>query len=92
MPYIQIACFYSFVTDDGIDTIGIDVLCSLLKTNTSLTQLEIHSLSCEQSNESECFHHLFGTDNRIEMEGVKALRRMLERNTTMTTLLLDSLN
>ena len=88
---MKMTALFSFVTDDGIETHDIVSLCESLEQNTSLTQLEIHSLCNKHLVKMHCFT-LFGTDNKIEMNGIEALKQMLERNTTIEKLTFESLD
>ena len=66
---------------------GVKAICEVLKTNTSLTSLNLRCKGKRNGKkEKEKKSDDWLTDNGVGAEGAKALSEMLKVNTTLTSL------
>ena len=79
------------ITDNGIGEEGAKVMSKMMKTNTTLTSLNLCSEEEKKKQGGEGRENnvnLF-PDNEVKEEGVKAISEMLKVNTTLTSLSLS---
>ena len=75
------------MTDNGIETKGIQSLCETLKFNSTLTQLDISGELCGISTkENKWWTPMRMTGNNGGDEGAKSLGEMLHENKSLKTL------
>lgn len=71
--------------DYGIDDEGVKAIVELLKTNTSVTKIDL-----EIKEQSLLSHFILHEENKIGVDGAKAIAELLKTNTTITKLELES--
>src|SRR4051812_27596082 len=87
----------SSYSENGVGFEGAQALAESLKQNTTLTQLDLYSMSelsefmfaCMWQDQSNISSY---SDNRINFEGAQALAASLKQNTTLTQLHLSSMS